>query len=388
MVSKLLDAVRSGLRRGAKRPKAIGGALLRVMMPVAAGVVIGAAIMVVMVGPVGPEWVSFEYWRGGGKDISRSEVLRNVGLLSAALVGLGFGIWRAYTAHRQTVVAHRQAVVAEQGLFTDRFSTAVDHLGSEELPVRLGGIFALWRLAEDSPTRDEKTVWDILSAFVRNPPHEPQSGTMQPNGEDQTPAVASETRPVRPDIQAILDLLGTEAAALQRAGASYVLNLAQSRLCQAQLRDAQLSGTNLSGANLSGARLFGANLSAAHLWDANLTDAILFGARLPRAYLPRANLSGAVLFGADLTCANLSDAHLSGTDLTNADLTGADLSGADLSGAGLSGADLSGADLSGADLSGTRNLFIEQLGAACISEGGEAPRLPVGFTAPNNVCEK
>lgn len=76
-----------------------------------------------MLGPIGPEWVSFKYWQDGGDNTSRSEVLRNVGLLIVGAIGLSFGVWRAYTAHRQTVVA-------EQGLFTDRFSTAVDHLGS------------------------------------------------------------------------------------------------------------------------------------------------------------------------------------------------------------------------------------------------------------------
>ena len=108
---------------------------------------------------------SWEYWQQGGRGASRSEVFRNFGLLVIAVVGLGFGIWRAWTAHRQ-------AIVAEKGLITDRFATAVEQLGNDSLSVRLGGIYSLWRLTEDAPKLDVINVLDVLCAFVRNPPVE------------------------------------------------------------------------------------------------------------------------------------------------------------------------------------------------------------------------
>ena len=106
---------------------------------------------------------SWTYWQEGGRDTSRSEIVRNLGLLLLGFIGLGFGIWRAYTAYRQTIVA-------EQGLVTERFTTAVQQLGSEQLPVRIGGIYALWRMTEDAKRGDILRVVDLLSAFVRNPP--------------------------------------------------------------------------------------------------------------------------------------------------------------------------------------------------------------------------
>lgn len=187
----------------------------------------------------------------------------------------------------------------------------------KELPVRLGGIFALWRLAEDSPARDEKTVWDILSAFIRNPPHEPEF-TESP---DYIPTV-------RPDIQAILNLLGTEAAARKRDSANYVLNLAQSNLRQADLIGADLSRADLSAANL--------------------------------AY------------------ADLSDADLTVVNLIKADLTDADLSGANLS----------GANLTEANLSTAVNLSQGQLDTACAFDIGRPPIVPDGLTPPKNVYGK
>lgn len=74
-----------------------------------------------------------------------------------------------YTA--QTLETSRQAqIVTEQGQITDRYTKAVEQLGSSKLDVRLGGIYALERLAQDSP-RDHQTIYDVLAAFVRE--HDP-----------------------------------------------------------------------------------------------------------------------------------------------------------------------------------------------------------------------
>ncbi len=298
MAWKSLDAARSGLRRWDKNLIATRAAALCGVFPMALGIIIGVEgiiIGAVMACSVGPEWFSFTYWQEGGQSVSRSEVLRNVGLLIVGLVGLAFGIWRAWTAHRQ---AH----TSRQGHFTDRFSTAVKHLGSKELPVRLGGVYALWRLAEDSADRDEKSVWDILCAFIRHPPHEP--------GEEGKAPKETEVIPVRPDIQAILDLLTTSAAACQRKKAGYFLKLNRSNLQQADLSGANLSGTNLSNANLTGAYLNGAYLTDANLSFADLTDAMLIGADLTNA-----NLIDANLIDANLSGANLNDAILDRREL-------------------------------------------------------------------------
>ena len=56
--------------------------------------------------------------------------------------------------------------VSQEGQITDRFSRAVDQLGSDDLTVRLGGIYALERIARDSP-RDYGPVMEVLTAFVR-----------------------------------------------------------------------------------------------------------------------------------------------------------------------------------------------------------------------------
>ena len=192
---------------------------------------------------------------------------------------------QARASQRQVEAANEQAIIAHQGHITDRFSRSVEHLGSEQLPVRLGGIYALWRLIKDSSERDVISVIDILCAFVRNPPHEISQGPNPGASEDGQASAekaekADSTKKIRPDVQTVLNLIGNEKAdyrALLPDG--YRLDLT----------GADLAGANLTDANLTGARLWNANLTSARLWNANLTN----------AELPFANLTGADLADAN-----------------------------------------------------------------------------------------
>lgn len=234
-----------------------------------------------------PSFLSFEYWQEGGTNTSRSEVIRNLGLLAVGIVGLGFGIWRAYTAHRQTKASQKQADsandqarIAEQGHFTDRFSKAVEQLGSETLPVRIGGIYALWRLAKDSPANDLVAVLDVLCAFVRNPIKDPVF--------EREAVVDSIESPLRPDVQAVIDLLFAPAADYRE----HVPRHYRISFVRADLRCADLTFADFKIGNLGGNLAF-ANLEHANLRSANLREVLLFGANLRNAALTNANLSGA-----------------------------------------------------------------------------------------------
>ena len=342
---------------------------------------------------------SWTYWQDGGTT-SRSEVVRNLGLLAAGIIGLGFGIWRAVTAHLQTQaaqgqasaateqarVANEQARIAQQGQFTERFSRAAEHLGSGQLPVRLGGIYALWRLAQDSPERDVVPVIDILCAFVRDPPpaEPPQTGPSTTTADAAQPGrePSDAAAKLRPDVQTVLNLIGNENAdyrALLPAG--YRLDLTGANLRHAQLMGADLPGTRLIYANLNNADLTGANLTNANLASANLTNANLMDADLTEVHLFQANLTGATLLGVNLTGANLWEPNLTNANLRSANLTGASLVHAHLTNTDLKNADLSDADLTGADLTDAKNLTQQQLGAVRY-EPGRPPKLPPGLVLP------
>jgi hypothetical protein len=57
--------------------------------------------------------------------------------------------------------------VNREGQITERYTRAIDQLGSnKDLEIRLGGIYALERIARDS-ARDHWTVMEVLTAYVR-----------------------------------------------------------------------------------------------------------------------------------------------------------------------------------------------------------------------------
>lgn len=99
------------------------------------------------------------------KDRAAAEASTRTGLI-AGLAGLG--------ALGSLAIATRTYRLTQQGQITDRYTKAIEQLGSDKLDVRLGGIYALERIAADSP-RDHPTVVEVLSAFVREhgqPPHQ------------------------------------------------------------------------------------------------------------------------------------------------------------------------------------------------------------------------
>src|SRR5262245_35597990 len=93
--------------------------------------------------------------------------------------------------------------VGQQGQITERFTKAIEQLGDKErLMVRLGGIYALERIAKDSAS-DHWSVMEVLTAFVREqaPAHTmPLDKTSRETETEESP---HELKPPS-DIQAIL----------------------------------------------------------------------------------------------------------------------------------------------------------------------------------------
>jgi hypothetical protein len=224
-----------------------------------------------------------------------------------------------------------QVRISREGQVTERFTRAVDQLGSEHLDVRLGGLYALERIARDSPG-DRRTIAEILTAYTRQrapwPPTQP--GQYRADWPlDQQP----DLRTRAPDVQAALTVLGR--GPFPKPTDPYALQADRLDLPEVDLRKAELDGADLEGALLGGAHLEGASLVGA-----DLEGALLVSAHLERAFLIAANLKRARLEGADLKVASLLRADLKGAWLEDADLRGASLVDADLRGAWLDGADL------------------------------------------------
>jgi hypothetical protein len=217
------------------------------------------------------------------------------------LVAFGAGLFAAgalfYTA--------RSFSLSRQGQVTDRYTKAIEQLGSNKrLGVRIGGIYALERIAHDSP-RDHPSIMEVLAAFIREHSREqwPQA----------KPTAPSPERTTRPDVQAAVTVIGRRI--VKYDSPRQPINLAAAHLTGADLADA-----NFAGANLAAVDFTGANLTGAKLLLADFTGADLSRAKLASAFLFRAVLTGANLTGANLTGADLSRANLIIADLTDANL--------------------------------------------------------------------
>jgi Pentapeptide repeats (8 copies) len=280
-----------------------------------AAVVLAASIVWALFVPL-PDWLA-RHDVGSAKpallqtarDAARGRLLT----LAAGLFAAGALVFTTLNFN----LSRRTFELTEQGQVTDRFTKAIEQLGSDKLDVRIGGIYALERVARDS-AEDHPTVMEVLTAFIREHSRE-QWPLPDTDSSEQGPLT-------RPDVQAAVTVVGRRDAERDIRGRR--VDLTAAHLARAQLGGAQLGGANLRGANLTGARLGGANLLYTHLGGANLLYTHLGGANLTDAHLTRADLTRA-----DLTDANPTDANLTGADLTNVGLTDADLTGADLTGA-------------------------------------------------------
>jgi len=197
--------------------------------------------------------------------------------------------------------------VTEEKQITERFSTAVELLGSNKIEIRLGGIYALERIAKDSP-KDHWTIIEILTSFIREKsPLLPEQKTRNnPLGENnqtsQSDPQDNSLPKIATDVQAALTVIGRRNDKQDPDKEIKYINL----------RFTNLTGASLREANLKGASLREARLREVYLREAHLDDAHLEGAYLEGAYLEGAHLEGAYLEGAHLKGADLRAAHLKG----------------------------------------------------------------------------
>ena len=240
------------------------------------------------------------------------------------LVGGAVGLLVIYFTWKRLTATERTVEISQEGQITERFTRAIEQLGNEKLEVRLGGIYALERIARDSE-RDHWTIMEVLTAFVR------ENARWQ---EDQpTPRRAGPPR-LRADIQTTLTVIGRRTRTYGY-GEQLRLDLSETDLRNAYLGDAHLEGADLMATHLEGARLEGAHLETANLTEARLEEADLGWADLDEADSCGAHFEGADLTEARLAGANLFQAHLEGAYLIGADLEGATLVGAHLERANL-----------------------------------------------------
>jgi uncharacterized protein YjbI with pentapeptide repeats len=306
-------------------------------------------------------------------------------LIRSTQLAVGAGLFAAgvlICTARSNPWARQSLEVTQQDRVTSWHTKAVGKLGSKRLRARIGGVYALERVALGSPG-DHPTVMEVLADFILKHSREKRPPPELAADDDRN------ARTTRPDVQAAVSVIGRrnhrndcKPVNLNRADLTAAnltnANLTNAQLCAVQLTNANLTSADLADANLVRANLADANLVRAYLRGANLCDADLTSADLTSANLSSADLTSVPLVRADLTnanlaCANLADAQLIRADLTNANLIYANLADAQLIGTNLTNANLRGADLTNANLTNA-NLTNANLTSALWTRESPMPK--------------
>jgi hypothetical protein len=296
------------------------------------------------------------------------------------LLGAGIAYWGTFQTlqantdqARQTLQANedqarRSQQTARDLLISNQAARGFEQFGSDNVRVRLGGIYALGGVMNTSE-QYYHPVLEALCTFVR----------------DSTKAETGDGPPAT-DVQAALTVIGRRApTGAEVPDLSTAVFNPGGHLSQAELSSAQITGCDLRYARLARANLIRSYLGVWRITHVSpstvgpgssqvtfqVTASVHVEDRvnLSHADLSSANLSLANLGQADLSDAILSDANLTGVrlewaDLSNAKLVKTSLTGAFLTGTKLAGADLTGAKLNGADL-GKVTVSQSQLDKAC-----------------------
>jgi Pentapeptide repeats (8 copies) len=223
-----------------------------------------------LVGPAALAGISLAVWKLPSLlygDLSQASADARLQAASGFRTALVAGL-AGLAALGSLVMASRTYRLTQQGQLTDRYTKAIEQLGSDKQDVRLGGLYALERIAKDS-AQDRATIAEVLAAFIRGHAPWPPARPDQPH-EDTPIQEIPYLRYRAADVQAALTVLGRQPSMTR----SQPPNLSDT-----DLRRADLSNANLQGARLLGTRLQGTNLRAAQLQRVNLFGAQLHGAR-------------------------------------------------------------------------------------------------------------
>ena len=158
----------------------------------------------------------------------------------------------------QNQIANGQLALARETQVADRFTKAIEQLSAVDgqlrpkLEVRLGSIYALEQIAEQSE-RYHNSVLDVLTAYIR----------ARPARKDPASAIDQ-------DIQVALTVIGRRS--LQNVVSEHPLNFEGADLRRADLRKGNFKGANLSNATLSEADLSGSDFRGANFEGAEMAS--------------------------------------------------------------------------------------------------------------------
>jgi uncharacterized protein YjbI with pentapeptide repeats len=158
-----------------------------------------AAAVIVLLGVGVAVWLLLAYGSGDARAANQLDAIKTAGTI---VVGTGGGaalllaarrqrtaeialkqkeqdqadVARTYELQKQAAATTAADAVARR--ITEEYTKAVDQLGSDKPPVRLGGLYALERLAQNNLDQ-RQTIVNVLCAYLRMPYTPPETPTMR-----------------------------------------------------------------------------------------------------------------------------------------------------------------------------------------------------------------
>ena len=258
--------------------------------------------------------------------LSHGRYAVRTGLAAGAGAGAAVGLMLAFRRqHHQEIATVLTDRDATDRRITELCTKAVEQLGNDEAPVRLGGLHALERLAQDNPAH-RQTIVNVICAYLRMPfpPTAPtrkpeteatEEHSGQPAAETETRTVAlgdtwQQERQVRLTAQRILaehlrddrvkDQHSTDPPSA-RFWPSIRLDLVGATLIDFNLRDGVMADASFHGATFSGPAWFDEATFSGTAWfdEATFSGTALLGKATfsGDARFDEATFSGTASFG-------------------------------------------------------------------------------------------
>ena len=207
----------------------------------------------------------------------RTTLTQIIATFAQILGGVAIGIGIYYTWRRVTIaenslkhaqktlvanlkIAQDNLKIAKEGQITERFTRAVnqlgaiDHLGNPAIEIRLGGIYALERISNESE-KDYWQIMEILTTYIRLNSHVEEWEKEYKELKDPKYEQIDSKHKVRFDIQAIINVIGRRRF-FYKNGESKRLYLRQTCLRLISLADAPPDGAHLEGVWLDFYKIF------------------------------------------------------------------------------------------------------------------------------------
>ena len=283
-----------------------------------------------------------------------------VNFISGVIAVIGLVLFFRRVKHQETQVSQQREQINIQikQRVDERFTTAVNLLGSSETSARTGAIYSLFHLALDEE-KYRKEIAQILCSHVRSKTEEKER--YQKDHKD---------RPSN-EIQTTIDLLFKENGLYHKFNKELAqADLSYAFLVKANFQDAECQGADFShaeclGAIFSDAKCQGADFKYIKCQGAHFFDAKCKGADFAHAECQGANFDYAKCQGANFFDAKCQEVSFLETQCQKAIFSGANCQGAIFSDTKCQGANFSYAKCQGVNFGHAKCQGADFSGAKC-----------------------